>query len=58
MVDAEAVFDLQQEEAVDDFVQDLVVSAVLTAFEHCAYVIPANNIIAKNIINCFIAVEF
>jgi hypothetical protein len=58
VVEAEAVFDLQQAEAVVDFVQDFVVSAVLAAFGHCAYVIPANIIIAKNIINCFIAVDF
>lgn len=58
VVEAEAVLDLQQEEAVVDFVQDFVVSAVLAALGHCAYVIPANIIIAKNIINCFIAVDF
>ena len=56
--EAAAVFDLQQEPAVVDFVQDLVVSAVLAALGHCAYVIPAKSIIAKNIINCFIAVNF
>jgi len=56
--EASAVFDLQQEPAVAVFVQALVVSAVLAAFGHCAYVIPAKSIIAKNIINCFIAVDF
>jgi hypothetical protein len=55
---AEAVLDLQQEPAVVDFVQAFVVSAVLAAFGHCANVIPAKSIIAKNINNCFIAVEF
>jgi hypothetical protein len=56
--EAAAVLDLQQEPAVVDFVQDLVVSAVLAAFGHCANVIPAKSIIAKNINNCFIAVDF
>jgi len=58
VAEAEAVLDLQQEPAVVDFVQAFVVSAVLAAFGHCANVIPAKSIIAKNINNCFIAVEY